>query len=116
MRKGAPSLSSQGGCSPDDGEGRKLHHLHPLNLPIDQILHVVKHRPLWKLLKTTGRDSDYPEVGSCSFHSSRGHATEHYWALKRHLEGLIQRGYLDEFILGPKEYPEIEETPSEIVD
>ena len=43
--QGGTEPSYQGGHSPDDGEGRRLHHLHPLNLSIDQIFHIVKHQP-----------------------------------------------------------------------
>jgi len=40
----------------------------------------------------------------------------HCWALKKHLKDLLQRGYLDEFILALEEDPEIGEAPVEIVD
>jgi len=40
----------------------------------------------------------------------------HCWALKRHLEDLIQRGHLDEFILDLEEDPEVGEAPTETVD
>ena len=48
--------------------------------------------------KTAKHDPDLLESGSYSFHGSRGHATLYCWALKRHLENLAQREYLDEFI------------------
>ena len=40
----------------------------------------------------------------------------HYWALKGHLEDLVQRGCLDEFILDLEEDPEVGETPAETID
>jgi len=69
-----------------------------------------------KLLKTTKHDTDSLEAGNCSFHDSRGHTTLHCCSLKRHVEDLVQRGYLDEFVLDLKEDPEVGETPAEIVD
>jgi len=45
-----------------------------------------------------------------------GHATLHGWALKRHLEDLVQRGYLDEFILVQEEDPHVGDTPDEAID
>jgi len=40
----------------------------------------------------------------------------HYWALKRNLEDLVQRGYLEEFVLDQEEDPEVEDTPAESID
>jgi len=54
----------------------------PLNLSIDQIFHIVKHQSWLKLSKTARHDPNSHKVGNCSFHGSRGHATEHYWALQ----------------------------------
>ena len=40
----------------------------------------------------------------------------HCWALKRHLEDLVQRGYLDEYILALEEDPKVRETLAETID
>ena len=40
----------------------------------------------------------------------------HCWALKRHLEDLVQRGYLEKFILDQEEDPEVGGTPAESID
>ena len=39
----------------------------PLNLPIDQIFHIVKHQPWFTLLKTARHDSDSLEEGIAPF-------------------------------------------------
>ena len=68
--------------------------LYPLKLMIDQILHIIKHQPWVKLLKPTKHNTDPLEAGYYAFHGSRRHATLYCWALKRHLEDLVQCGYL----------------------
>ena len=68
-----------------------------------------------KLSKTAKHDTDFLEAENCSFHGNWGHAALHCWALKRHLEDLVQCGYLNEFIFDLKEDPEVGETPTEIV-
>ena len=88
----------------------------PLTLPINQILHVIKHQPWVKHSKLAKQDTESSKAGGCSFHGIREHATLHCWALKRHLEDLVQRGYLDEFFLNADESPEAGEAPSETVD
>ena len=45
-----------------------------------------------------------------------GHAALHCWALNRHLEDLVQREYLEEFILNQDEDPEVVGTPAESID
>ena len=69
-----------------------------------------------KLPKPAKYDTDFLKVGNCSFNESREHATLHCWALKKHLEDLVQRGYLDKFILNLEEDPEVGEAPAETVD
>ena len=64
----------------------------------------------------TKHDTDPLKAGHCSFHDSRGHATLHCWALKKHIKDLVQRGYLDEFILELDENPEVGETLAESID
>jgi len=54
-----------------------------------------------------------PEAGHCSFHDSSEHATLHCLVLKRHLENLVQRIYLDKFILELEEDYEERSHPSE---
>ena len=66
--------------------------------------------------KPTKHDADPLEAGHCSFHGCLGLATLHCWALKRHFEDLVQRGYLGEFILELEEDPKVRETPVESVD
>jgi len=46
----------------------------PLKLPIDQILHIIKHQPWIKLPKTAKHDIDSLKIGNCSFHDSWGDA------------------------------------------
>ena len=58
----------------------------------------------------------FPRAENCSFHGSREHVTMHCWALKKYLKNLVQRGYLDEFILDLEEDPEVGEAPAETVD
>jgi len=69
-----------------------------------------------KLPKIVKHDTNFLEAGNCSFHGSRGHATLHCWALKKHLEDLVQHGYLNDFVLDSEEDPEVGEAPTEIVD
>ena len=69
-----------------------------------------------KLPKTAKHDTNPLEAGNCSFHSNRGHTTLHCWALKRHLKDLVQRGYLEEFILDLEEDLEVGETPADTID
>jgi len=40
----------------------------------------------------------------------------HCWALKRHLEDLVQHGYLEEFVLDQGEDPEVGDTPAESIN
>ena len=87
-----------------------------LKLLIDQIFHVIKHQSWVKLPKPVKHDTDSLKAGNCSFHGSRGHATRYCWALKRHLKNLIQRGYLEEFIIYLEEHPEVREAPMGTVD
>ena len=49
------------------------------------------------------------KIVNYSFHGSQGHATQHCWALKKYLKDLIQREYLDEFILDLEEDREVGE-------
>jgi len=69
-----------------------------------------------KLSKIAKHDTDSLEIGRCSFHDSRGHTTLHCWALKKHLEEVVQCGYLDEFILDSEEDPKVREAPAETVN
>ena len=66
--------------------------------------------------KAVKHDTDSLKAENCSFHDSRGHVTLHCLTLKRHLEDLMQRGYLDEFVLNSAEDPEVGRAPSETVD
>jgi len=62
----------------------------PMKLPINQILHVMKHQPWVRLPKPSKYDPDFLEArGYGSFHGSLRYATVHCWALKRHLEDLV---------------------------
>ena len=45
-----------------------------------------------------------------------GRATLHCWSFKRHLEDLVQCGYLEEFVLDQEEDPEVGDTPAESID
>jgi len=85
-------------------------------VPIDQIFHIIKYQSCVKLSKTAKHDSDPLKSGRCSFQDSRGHAALHCWALKRHLEDLVQRGYLDEFILDLEEDSEGGKASAETVN
>ena len=78
----------------------------PMKLPMDQILQIIKHQSWVKLPKTAQHDTDSLKVGNCSFQGSQRQATLHHWALKRHLEDLVQCGHLDEFILDLEEDPD----------
>jgi len=69
-----------------------------------------------KLPKTARHDPGALEAESCSFHGSWGHATVQCWALKRHLEDLVRRGHLDEFIFDSEVDPEVGEVSAEMVD
>ena len=60
-----------------------------------------------KLPKLAKHDTDFQEAENFSFHDSRRHATLHCWPLKRQLENLVQRGYLDEFIFDLEEDLEV---------
>ena len=40
----------------------------------------------------------------------------HCWALKKHLNDLVPRGYLDEFVLDQEKDPEVGDTPDEVID
>ena len=110
-------MQEEGKYFPDSNKDQRRLSLHSLKLPIDQILHVIKYQPWVRLPKPSKHDLDLLEArGHCSFHGSWGHATLHCWALKRHLEDLVQRGYLEEFILDQEEDPEVGDTPSESID
>ena len=69
-----------------------------------------------KLPKIAKHDTDSLEAGNCSFHGNWGHTTLYCWTLKRHLEDLVQCGYLNEFILDLEEDPKVREAPAETVD
>ena len=70
-----------------------------------------------RLSKPSKRDSDPLEVGGhCSFPNIRGHVTLNCWAFRKHIKDLVQRGYLDEFVLELEEDLEVRDTPDEVID
>ena len=88
-----------------------------LKLPIDHILHMFKHQPCVKLLKTTKHDTNFLKVGNYFFfYDNRGNAILHCWALIRHFEDLVQYEYLNEFVLNSEEDPEVRQALAETVD
>ena len=88
-----------------------------LKLLIDQILRVIKHQPWVRLYKPSKCDTGSLRSRRILFflwHS--GHTTLHCWALKKHLEDLVQRGYVDKFVLDQEEDPEVGDIPGEVID
>ena len=89
----------------------------PLKLSIDQILHVIKHQPWVRLPNPNKRDPDPLEAGGhYSFHDIQGHITLNCLGLRRLIEDLVQRGYLDEFVFNLEEDPKVGDTPDEAID
>ena len=88
-----------------------------LKLPIDQILHIIKHRPWVSLSKPSKHDPDSQEVaGHCSLNGIQEHATLYCWARKRYSAHLVQRVYLNEFVLNQEEESEVGDILDEAID
>ena len=87
----APTRNRTGKHFPNNNKDQGWLSIRFLKLPIDQILYIIKHQPWVRLSKPSKRSLNPLEAGHCSFHDIRGHSTLHCWALKRHLEDLVQR-------------------------
>ena len=75
--------------------GRKIHKLHPINCPIDQVLMQIKDE---EVLTYPGKLKEDPNRRwrdkYCRFHHDHSHDTADCYDLKQQIEALIKQGKL----------------------
>ncbi|XP_022159368.1 uncharacterized protein LOC111025785 [Momordica charantia] len=82
---------------------RKFEKYTPTTVPLEQVLMEIKDQRLLKWPERMKVPSTKRSKGRyCLFHRDHNHATQDYFDLKEEVEGLIRRGYLQEYVEEPK--------------
>ncbi|XP_057808490.1 uncharacterized protein LOC131022967 [Salvia miltiorrhiza] len=85
---------------PTVNEVNRFDEYTPLNIPQEEIFHIIKNQPFFKAPGTyrDGQPQPGPNNKLCKYHNSYGHYTKQCGHLKHQLEFLVRQGNLDQFI------------------